>query len=86
MKATNNEKIIEQLQERLLEQFEEPLHEWVDTIEDQAVFNYPIYFDNGQFTDEIIDETKFFEEQKDWLKEQGYKGHLYFGDFAVKIN
>jgi hypothetical protein len=83
---TTNERIIEQLQEKLSENFEEPLHEWVDTIDSQAVFNYPSYFDNGQFDDEIKAETDFITNQIEWLKEQGYKGFLYVGNYVIDLN
>jgi len=83
---TTNEKIIEQLEERLNEQFDEKFYEWIDTIENQAVFNYPNYFDNGQFVKEIEEETNWLLNQKNWLKEQGYKGFLYVGNYVINLN
>ena len=79
-----NQIIAQQLEQKLLENFEEPIFEWVDTIEGNIVFNYPNYFDREEFENQIADEVKLLSDT-DYLKEQGYKGCLYIGDFVVEV-
>jgi hypothetical protein len=79
-----NQIIAQQLEQKLLKNFEEPIFEWVNTIEGNIMFNYPNYFDRQEFKNQIENEIKMLADTN-YLKEQGYKGYLYIGDFVVEV-
>ena len=80
-----NKLISEKLQDKLLKKFEDPFYGLENLEGVNAIFNYPTYFDNGDYIEEIEEETNFLLSKKDWLKKQGYKGNIYFGDYFLKI-
>ena len=80
-----NKEIAERLHDKLLLKFEDPYYGLEDMVEDNAIFNYANYYDSGHFAEEVEEETEYLISQKDWLKEQGYKGFMYIGNYILEL-
>jgi hypothetical protein len=80
-----NEKLALEIEKRLITKFKEPLH-YLDTYEEDIIFNYPHYFNDGRFNKQIQNETNFLVKQKEYLEKNRFIGFYWINDFVISIN
>jgi hypothetical protein len=76
------------IEKKLVNKFEEPLHELYRANEEMIVFDYPHYLDKHieHFEEQIKEETEFLLTQTTLLEENEYKGNYFVNDYVIETN